>query len=67
MNRYDKLLIRNDSTHHRTKGQISGIPLHKALRRLADAHPDPETGENTVILAALDVKLAQVFIVDEAR
>jgi len=56
-------LIRNDSTHHLSNGQISGISLYKALRRLADAHPDPVTGHNTAISTALDVKMAQVFIV----
>tara|TARA_S200000501_G_scaffold346748_1_gene360472 strand:- start:2679 stop:3761 length:1083 start_codon:yes stop_codon:yes gene_type:complete len=56
-------LIRNDSTHHLSNGQISGISLYKALRRLADAHPDPETGENTAISTSLDVKMAQVYIV----
>lgn len=58
-------LIRNDSTHHLSNGQISGISLYKALRRLADAHPDPETGEHTAISTALDVKMAQVFIIDQ--
>ena len=58
-----KQLIRNDSTHHLSNGQISGISLYKALRRLADDHPDPETGANTAISTALDVKLTQVFIV----
>ena len=56
-------LIRNDSTHHLSNGQISGISLYKALRRLADAYPDPETGANTAISTALDVKMTQVFIV----
>lgn len=56
-------LIRNDSTHHLSNGQISGISLYKALRRLADAYPDPETGENTAISTALDVNLVQVYIV----
>jgi len=55
-------LIRNDSTHHLSNGQISGISLYKALRRLADAHPDPETGENTAISTALDIKMTQVFV-----
>lgn len=58
-------LIRNDSTHHLSNGQISGISLYKALRRLADAHPDPETGANTAISTALDVQMAQVFVVDQ--
>jgi hypothetical protein len=58
-----KQLIRNDSTHHLSNGQISGISLYKALRRHADAYPDPETGANTAISTALDVKLAQVYVV----
>ena len=58
-----KQLIRNDSTHHLSNGQISGISLRKALGRLADSHPDPATGINTAISTALDVKMAQVFIV----
>jgi hypothetical protein len=57
-----KQLIRNDSTHHLSNGQISGISLYKALRRLADAHPDPKTGANTAISSALDVKFVQVYI-----
>ncbi|MGI9261023.1 MAG: hypothetical protein ACR2QR_03250 [Woeseiaceae bacterium] len=60
---YYKQLIRNDSTHHLSNGQISGISMYKALRRLADSHPDPETGENTAISTALDVKMVQVHIV----
>lgn len=55
-------LIRNDSTHHLSNGQISGISLYKALRRLADAYPDPESGDNTAISTALDIKMTQVFI-----
>jgi len=60
---YYRQLIRNDSTHHLSNGQISGISLYKELRRLADAYPDPETGANTAISTALDVKMVQVFIV----
>ena len=60
---YYKQLIRNDSTHHLSNGQISGISLYRALRRLADAHPDPEHGHNTAISTALDVKMVQVFVV----
>ena len=41
----------------------SGISLYKALRRLADAYPDAQTGANTAISTALDVKMAQVFVV----
>jgi hypothetical protein len=60
---YYKQLIRNDSTHHLSNGQISGISLYKALSRLADAYPDPETGANTAISTSLDVKMVQVYIV----
>lgn len=59
-------LIRNDSTHHLSNGQISGISLYKALRRLADAYPDEGSGENTAISTALDVKMTQVFITHPA-
>ena len=62
---YYKQLIRNDSTHHLSNGQISGISLYKALRRLADAYPD-ETGKNTAISMSLDAKMAQVFIIHPA-
>jgi hypothetical protein len=57
-----RLMLRNDSTHHLSNGQISAISLYKALRRLADAHPDPKTGAMMAISAALDAKLVQVFI-----
>jgi len=60
---YYKQLIRNDSTHHLSNGQISGISLYKALSRLADAYPDPETGRNTAISMSLDVRMAQVFVI----
>ena len=60
---WHKQLIRNDSTHHLSNGQISGISLYKALRRHADAYPDPETGANTAISTALDVKMAQVYVI----
>lgn len=57
-----KQLIRNDSTHHLSNGQISGISLYKALRQFADAYPDPESGDNTAISTSLDVKMTQVFV-----
>jgi hypothetical protein len=55
-------LIRNDSTHHLSNGQMSALSLHKALHQFADAYPDPKTGANTAISSALDVKFTQVFI-----
>lgn len=60
-------LIRNDSTHHLSNGQISGISLYKALRRLADAHASAETGEFTAISTSLDIKMIQVHINHQGR
>jgi hypothetical protein len=57
-----KQLLRNDSTHHLSNGQISGISVYKALRRLADGYPDAATGANTAISSALNAEFAQVFI-----
>ena len=59
---YYRQLIRNDSTHHLSNGDISGISLYKELRKVADAYPDPKTGANTAISASLDAKLVQVYI-----
>lgn len=42
---------------------LGSQPSHaRALERLADAYPDPKTGKNTAISAALDAKFVQVFI-----
>ncbi len=57
-----KHLNKTWSTHHQSYGQESSPSLYRALRRLADAYPDPETGENTAISGAMDVRLTQVFI-----
>jgi hypothetical protein len=51
------------STHLQSYGRLSSPSLYRALRRLADAYPDPTTGENTAISSTLEIKLAQVFIV----
>ncbi len=59
---YYTQLLRNDSTHHLADGQTSGISLRKSLGRLADAYPDPQTGDNTAISTALDSKWVQVYI-----
>lgn len=55
-------LLRNDATHHLSNGDISALSLYKQLRKVADAYPDPETGVNTAISAALDVEFVQVYI-----
>ena len=51
------------STHHQSYGQLSQPSLYRALRRLADGHPDPETGENTAISSAIEVEFKQAYIV----
>jgi len=50
------------STHHQSYGQLSSPSLYKAMHRLADGYPDPKTGENTAISAAVKVKFIQVFV-----
>ena len=55
-------LIRDDSTHHLSNGDTSAISLYKELRARADAWPDPKTGANTAISAALEAKFVQVHI-----
>jgi hypothetical protein len=55
-------LIRNDSTHHLSNGDISGISVYKEMKRLADAYPDPKTDANTAISSALDARFVQVYI-----
>jgi len=51
------------ATHHAAYGQASAASMYKALMRLADAYPDPETGENTAISGAMDIKLTQVYVI----
>ncbi len=50
------------STHLLSYGQQSSISLYKALRRLADAYPDPVTGANTAISSAIVAKFVQVHL-----
>jgi len=50
------------STHHQSYGQLSSQSFYRAMYRLADGYPDPETGVNTAISSALDVKFTQVFV-----
>jgi hypothetical protein len=59
-------LIRSLSTHHSSYGQSSAPSLYRALRRLADAYPDPNTGENTAVSAAAELTFAQVYIMHPA-
>lgn len=61
------LLARNLSTHHRSYGQESIPSEYQAMRRLADAYPDPKTGANTAISSAWTVKFKQVFILPNSN
>lgn len=50
------------ATSHQNYGAQSAPSVYRALYRLADAHPDPATGRNTAISAAMDVSFKQAFI-----
>ena len=57
---YDSIETR--STHHQSYGGVSTPSMYRALRHFADAYPDPKSGENTAISAAIDVKFTQVYV-----
>ncbi len=57
----------NWTTHHASYGQQSIPSIIRAMRRLADAYPDPVTNKMTAISAALDVKFVQAYILHEAK
>lgn len=59
--------LRSSSTHHQAYGQVSLPSVYRALKRAADGHPDPQTGENTTLSSALDIELVQVHIVHPDR
>jgi 7-keto-8-aminopelargonate synthetase-like enzyme len=63
-----KQLTKNASSHHLSAAAAPASSMYKVIRRLADAYPDPETGENTHISHAYKVEATQVFIIhpDEA-
>ena len=54
------------STHHASYGQVSVPSLYRALKRLADAYPDPATSKNTAISAAAQVKFVQAYLLHAA-
>ena len=60
-------MMKSWSTHHQNYGQTSAPSLYRALRRLADAYPDPRTGANTAISSALHAEFTQVLIVPASR
>ena len=55
-------MLRNWSAHYQSYGKSSGPAIYKAMRRLADARPDPETGANGAISSALAAKFAEVRV-----
>jgi hypothetical protein len=60
-------LMKSQSTHCQSYGQLASMSLYKAMRRLADAHPDPKTGANTAISSALRATFTQVYILPESK
>jgi hypothetical protein len=60
-------MMKSWSTHHQNYGQTSAPSLYRAMRRLADAYPDPKTGANTAISSALRAEFTQVVIVPSSR
>jgi hypothetical protein len=50
------------STHLQSYGQMPSASLYKAMYRLADGFPDPVTGANTAISAAITATFTQVFL-----
>jgi hypothetical protein len=55
-------MLRNWSAHYQSYGKSSGPSIYKAMRRLADAVPDPATGANRAISSALAAKFTQVRV-----
>jgi hypothetical protein len=55
-------MLRNWSAHYQSYGKSSGPSIYKAMRRLADAVPEPATGANRAISSALAAKFAEVRV-----
>jgi hypothetical protein len=56
-------MLRNWSAHYQSYGKSSGPSMYKAMRRLADGMPDPETGANRGISSALAAKFTEVRVI----
>lgn len=50
------------STHLQSYGQQAAASLYKAMHRLADGFPDPVSGANTAISAAINAKFVQIYL-----
>ena len=59
---WNRRLVRSLSTHHSSYGQGSAPSLYRALVKVADAYPDPQTGKNTAVSAAVELKFVQTHI-----
>ena len=59
---FNHRLNRSWTTHHQSYGQLSAPSLYRSMKKLADAYPDPETGDNTAISSAVNVTLTQVYV-----
>jgi hypothetical protein len=55
-------MLRNWSAHYQSYGKSSASSIYKAMRRLADAGPDPATGANRAISSALAAKFTEVRV-----
>ena len=60
-------IVTGHSTHDASYGDLSQPSYYKALHHVADAYPDPKTGENTAVSSALLVKFVQVFIMPDSQ
>jgi hypothetical protein len=56
-------MLRNWSTHHQSYGKSSAPSIYKAMRRLADGAPGPESGVNRGISSALAAQFTQVHLI----
>ena len=65
--RYYNSLGQNWSTHHRSYGAEPMTSEYRAMRKHADAYPDPKTGENTAISMAWEVKFVQAYILHDEQ
>lgn len=50
------------ATHHLAYDRLDSPEFYWALRKNADAYPDPKTGEMTALSSAITLNMAQVFI-----
>lgn len=50
------------ATHHLAYDRLDAPEFYWAMRRAADAYPDPKTGENTALSSAITINMTQVYI-----